>query len=499
MSNSSTKCDYPYTPDKILLVSMPVGPFTQPYGEDCFRNEIVCIILASLIAMFALMLGIVLLHDLLLRKLDRFLSALFALQACTLISIIIFCMFAIFKQEYCVWAWVFLTATVFIWATHAYWLIFNIFDKLKHLPGITKKDFTDTFLLDTITAVTLILCVICNIVSSIGNAVTVSIGDYSTEFYYWEAFSVSAAIFVGVCAIHSHFKFDFASKVIMRKKMENPNQLPDKDIDDFLSRMQQMKWRVLWTVPAGSGLWVLHAVLLPVFSYIAFIHLANAVGGIFMIYLAYTPKKHLRVVIADLCCSNAKGSSPDNRVFGPANSKRMLNGMNNREDDSSQEVHLPEGFIASRDSDTLAWRLFSQKLNVKAHLFIVRMLKRFPLLIVVIVLGIGVVSQLLFCQLLPSALAIPVFILSLLTACIASTFLLSFPLAIRVAKSGFFLGNLLVCIAWLCAMETATEINTYFSGANCVFNILFHHVFKHGRCVCLQVNFSITTGSCTGD
>ena len=201
-------CTQGYSSDNILRLPMPVGPFNEPYGEDCFRNDLALEVCCSIFLVIVLFLALLYGHELATRskKMSRAIYFVYFVSfiQLALIAAFLFCM--IYKPEVCFILWAIICFT--IWFHTAAILHVGFQSIFKILQDLVHKS-----LLQVIGGRKVLVLVgiafwfgsICNLIGAVGTAVSVSKGDIERAVIFWQvhcaAFTFAYSVLISFIAI----------------------------------------------------------------------------------------------------------------------------------------------------------------------------------------------------------------------------------------------------------------------------------------------------------
>lgn len=121
------------------------------------------------------------------------------------------------------------------------------------------------------------------------------------------------------------------------------------------------------------------------------------------------------------------------------------------------EIILEEGFLAVRDSDTLAWRILPRSIVVRMHNSIYRYGKIFPKTLLIWTLFLAVLNELAFCDIIPGYVGIIVLVFVAMAIIIGFLFLVSIPLLKQLSFTGFFITNTFFSILWFITVAITVQ------------------------------------------
>ena len=311
LNANDTSCPPGYSPDTILRLPMPVGPFNEPFGKDCFRNNLGVIVFASIIAFINLLCLILLFIDLTQRNIGPYLQTGFSSLFLVNFTSILFCFFAIFEPAACFSIWVFFT--LFLWLSILSFMQVLIHGAMRIVYEVTKtKKLTELlggpFVLAAVFLITVSTFFLA-IIGAVGAAIQVYKSNITSAFSFWQIHSIGWAIYVGLILSYSIFMMNqFANEVENVSRQARPNlndsgSVVHHQVHDIVKRFRLGAIQAIASFPLGCGAWIVHSFVLPVFWYLAFLHLCNGLLATIVLWYIYTPTpRKKRALELIFCC-----------------------------------------------------------------------------------------------------------------------------------------------------------------------------------------------------
>jgi len=299
---STPSCSPGFSPDNVLRLPMPVGPFNEPLGTDCFRNDLAFSVIAWIIVVLSSIAIVVFVKELHERQLGLWLRAAFISQIMCLISLIIFCIVGIYRPEGC----------FSVWVAFSFWLIVWVLCYLKvgldgaitsitQVMNVSMIEVIGGLPLVTFAIILGISCFTAIMVGAIGTAVAVSEGNVQAAVPFWTAHCTGFAAWIGFGTFHNYYalgKFLETVKSVSSHVADNQSSERKRAFEDVVERIQNGRNMMLGSLPLGCGAWIVHAFVLPVFWYIAFAHCFNMLFGTFAAIYMHSPDARRKKIMS---------------------------------------------------------------------------------------------------------------------------------------------------------------------------------------------------------
>jgi len=278
---------------------MPVGPFTEPRGTDCYWSPMWFAILASIIIALDAF-GFVCCASEAAASSNKHLRRKFALDAlgCAMNICFVATGFASQRYGFLVWAlFMFVMLAIVVSAQ-----LFFFRTTMSTVSKVTKLTLVEILggklFVGSAVAVFAVAYVII-VVGAVGAAVygtsTSADGaiDVPLTLAFWQVHCVGWAFLALVLIVQMSIGFGKFAGVIegVNAAMATmvSNQAQKVEMEDLAKRFRSSSRSMILLGPIGVGLWLLHAFVLPVWWWIVLVHSVNCAAGILFTWWAYAP------------------------------------------------------------------------------------------------------------------------------------------------------------------------------------------------------------------
>lgn len=316
-------CTPGFSSDNILRLPAFIGPFVEASGTDCYRNDSAVMGLAWFTIIVAVILASIISIELAQRRLPTA-SLRFGLlgQLMSLLTTVIFCLFAVYYPEGCFSTWVVFCFWLWFWAISYMKLLLD--GGVMVVTKVTKRNYIDVLggpMVVAFIVVVVTSCFTAVMIGTIGTAVYAwNQRDIPKAMIFWSLHCVGFTCFVTSAIIYAYYLMGrFANLVesvaanakgIQRSGGDSdkgagsgsPNPTATQRVDDLVHRFRDGRKTIFLSLPMGAGAWLVHSFVLPVFYYLVFMHLLNNVTGVLALWYIYTPVTRKWALITFLSC-----------------------------------------------------------------------------------------------------------------------------------------------------------------------------------------------------
>ena len=302
-------CTKGYSADTILRLPMPVGPFNERYGADCFRNDLGVLACFWILALGSVFSALLLSKEVADRKLGFTLKFVFVCLIIVNSFITIFSIFAIYIPMLCFPTFAF--GLVFFWL-FLFGVLKLIMETVMRIMHQINKSRSILIIIGGIPAVLGLTFVYVfgfslQIVSVICAGIFVLTGDISLAVVFWGISCVALSVSVLILTVTIAGSFGRFADLIEKISSDAGNvanafevQQGDR-IHEVVKRFRRGRILIFCTSPLGFGVWLLNAFILPLFWYLAFLQLLNVVFLTFVVWYLYTTPRRRKEISKMLC------------------------------------------------------------------------------------------------------------------------------------------------------------------------------------------------------
>ena len=279
---------------------MPVGPFNEPYGKDCFRNDFALEVCCSIFIVIVSILASIYFYELVTRR-KSFPRPVLYVYFTTFIQLLaniafLFCM--IFKPDACFTVWA--VVSVWIWAQTAAMLHVGFQSVLKIL-----RDLLHQSIIQVIGGMKVLIALgvafwcgsLLNLIGAVGTAVSVWNNDIGLALVFWQLHCASFTFAYLVIMAYMFYCFTRLIEAFNQFLKDFPQSSTSQDkqaeMKEMHLRFRISRMVVMANAPLATGIWIFHCFILPVFWYIALLHVLNmmnaAVGSLY-VWTSYSRK-----------------------------------------------------------------------------------------------------------------------------------------------------------------------------------------------------------------
>jgi hypothetical protein len=139
--------------------------------------------------------------------------------------------------------------------------------------------------------------IVMTVIGGIGTPIEMYAGNIGRAKIYWTVQCAGWTAFAGFSSIFTtRALFGFASFIegVASNAVADAGVTHQHEMLAVAQRFRRSGWNTIFSLPIGLLLWALHAVVLPVYWYLAFLHVMNGVLTITAMWWLYSPTSQRR-------------------------------------------------------------------------------------------------------------------------------------------------------------------------------------------------------------
>jgi len=312
-------CPQGYSADTILYVGMPFGTLTEPFNANCYRNDAGVIALA---VFFILLLSsqTVLLGLVFMQLNNARMKRCLLIVGLNSLVLIAFSLCAIFRPDACFFLWSVASLLVYVWfANVATILLEGVAGTVAKIDQGASLQVTAGFSNVTFQ----LLCVplaLMLVIGGFGASVSRLVGNERFTLAFWQVHCVGWIFAVNLGLFFWSYVCRKAANVIERVASGVQENNNNNKLQATLNNFRATSRNVFLLWPAGVGLWVLHATVLPSFFYLSFVHVLNIWMSGMITLLFFTTESQRKAVLSKLLCRGPSAAVDNDKIVAASTS-----------------------------------------------------------------------------------------------------------------------------------------------------------------------------------
>lgn len=277
--------------------------FTEPRGMDCYQNTTAFLVISWFVVVINFVVALMCLYASFVLK-RRLMKVLFLCNSLIACIAIVFAIGAMYFPKYSFRIYAAACALLMISLSASSRLVLDALLAVVRTVGRQKFNLIQVaggpvgiFLFGS----TMIIAMMMIVGGAITAAVENDRGDNRALLQVWRVHCVGWAVLSFTTLSLIYTATGICAKIVTDIMNNAPciaswNGVPSSktnDLRDFITRMEKSRVLLLLLLPLGVGAWVMHAIVLPVFWWIAYLHFLNAVAASQIAFFAFVASKNL--------------------------------------------------------------------------------------------------------------------------------------------------------------------------------------------------------------